>query len=540
MLGDLLPLPVGRAKLRLTLPAGWQSVALAKPAADGRYEFAQAESSVIFIGRELRQQQARAGATEFTLATTGDWAFADEDAARLVQDILREHARGPGTSAQPVALVLIAPFPRQGGPQEWSAETRGATVVLLTGREPGKTAALAQLSQPLAHELFHLWVPNGLTLAGDYAWFFEGFTLYQAERAGVRLGLLSFQNYLDNMAPAFDQSNRTNEGTGLSLLAASQRRWSDTDAVVYRKGMLVAYLYDLMLREQTKGKRSLDDVYRALFSRGGTATKADANTIVCELLTRTAGDPSFVERYIKHGGAIDLAAAIKPFGLALAPGGARTHIVVAPELSRAQRHLLKQIGYNEQAGVSVERAAALTARLVGELPGEHRGVVVIRPPVERVAPQQNVLDPRAVRPLRLLRGEELVVLLAAVPHQVLVHRSEGAPIVDEHHDELQVALRGGGQHVVQPLEAVRAVVVGGATALGGPILKVEAVLVPHAVRVGDATVQRAAIHHAPDAQHFEAEPLRRVQQVVHHGARLVDGIVVVRAREAERLALELE
>src|ERR1041384_5853497 len=300
MLGDLLPLPVGRAKLRLTLPAGWQSVALAKPAADGRYEFAQAESSVIFIGRELRQQQARAGATEFTLATTGDWAFADEDAARLVQDILREHERATGTSAQPVALVLIAPFPRQVRPQEWSAETRGATVVLLTGREPGKPAALAPVSQPLAHELFHLWVPNGLTLAGDYAWFFEGFTLYQAERAGVRLGLLSFQNYLDNMALAFDQSNRTNEGTGLSLLAASQRRWCDTDAVVYRKGMLVAYLYDLMLREQTKGKRSLDDVYRALFIRGGTATKADANTIVCELLTRTAGDPSFVERYIKH------------------------------------------------------------------------------------------------------------------------------------------------------------------------------------------------------------------------------------------------
>ena len=74
MLGDLLPLPVGRAKLQLTLPAGWQSVALAKPAANGHYEFAQAESGVIFIGRELRQQQARAGATEFTLAQNGPHA----------------------------------------------------------------------------------------------------------------------------------------------------------------------------------------------------------------------------------------------------------------------------------------------------------------------------------------------------------------------------------------------------------------------------------------------------------------------------------
>ena len=298
----------------------------------------------------MRQQQARAGATEFTLATASDWAFADEDAARLVQDILREHERATGAAPQPSALVIIAPFPRQVRPQEWSAETRGATAVMLTGREPGKTAALAQLSQPLAHELFHLWVPNGLTLAGDYAWFFEGFTLYQAERAGVRLGLLSFQNYLDNMALAFDQSRSANEGAGLSLLEASQRRWSDTDTVVYRKGMLVAYLYDLMLRQQTKGKRSLDDVYRALFSRGRAGTEADGNMIVCELLTSAAGDPAFVERYIKHGGAIDLAAAIRPFGLEVASGGARTHIVVAAELSRAQRDLLKQIGYNELTG----------------------------------------------------------------------------------------------------------------------------------------------------------------------------------------------
>ncbi|HYX41038.1 MAG TPA: hypothetical protein VE821_05040, partial [Pyrinomonadaceae bacterium] len=255
MLGDLLPLPVARAKIELTLPAGWQSIALDEPAANGHYEFAQAESSVLFVGRELRQQQARAGATTFTLASAGDWAFADEDATHIVQDILREHERATGVAPRPAALVIVAPFPREVRPQEWSAETRGGTVVMLVGREAGKTAALAQLSQPLAHELFHLWVPNGLALAGDYAWFFEGFTLYQAERAGVRLGFLSFQNYLDNMALAFDQSRSTNEGAGLSLIEASQRRWSDANAAVYRKGMLVAYLYDLTLRQQTNGKR---------------------------------------------------------------------------------------------------------------------------------------------------------------------------------------------------------------------------------------------------------------------------------------------
>src|SRR5205814_1010733 len=78
----------------------------------------------------------------------------------------------------------------------WSAETRGSTVVLLSGRMPSKLAAKAQLDGSLTHELFHLWVPNGLTLDGEYDWFYEGFTNYEALRVGMRRGQLTFQDYL--------------------------------------------------------------------------------------------------------------------------------------------------------------------------------------------------------------------------------------------------------------------------------------------------------------------------------------------------------
>lgn len=348
MPGDLLPLPAAHAKLSLTLPTGWQADTLADAGTDGRYELAPVAASVILIGRDWRQQEGRGGATAYTLVTCGAWAYADEDAAQIVEDVLREHERTTGTSPRPHVLVVVAPFPHQVAPQMWSAETRGGTVVLLTGREPGRTAALAQLSLPLAHELFHLWVPNALALTGDYDWFFEGFTLYEAVRAGLRLGYLSFQDYLDNLAQAYDQSRSASVNAHLSLLEASRRRWSDANAVVYRKGMLVAYLYDLTLRRQSKGKRALEDVYRALFNRGPRAT-GDANEVVIETLNRVAGSAELTEHYVKNGGEIDLAAVLAPFGLELAPGGARTHVVVAAQLTRAQRDLLHQIGYNERA-----------------------------------------------------------------------------------------------------------------------------------------------------------------------------------------------
>jgi predicted metalloprotease with PDZ domain len=332
------------------LPAGWQSIALAAQGADGLYELAQAESGVIIVGPELRRRQGRAGALAYTLATAGDWAFTDEDAAHIVQEILQEHARATGAVPRKDALVMVMPFPRPVAPHVWSAETRGGTVLMLTGRAPAKTAALAQLSMPLAHELFHLWVPNGLALTGDYDWFFEGFTLYESVRAGVRLGYLSFQNYLDNLARAFDRTGSAREAASLSLLDASRRRWSDPDASVYDRGMLVAYLYDLDVRRQTNGKRSIDDLYRALFRQSRTPVAGrDGNETVIELMNAAAGGQTLTERFIKGNGAVDLAAALAPYGLQVAPIGARTRVFVAPQLSHAQRELLKQIGYNETA-----------------------------------------------------------------------------------------------------------------------------------------------------------------------------------------------
>jgi len=57
----------------------------------------------------------------------------------------------------------------------------------MMGKLPSKVASMAQLSVPLTHEFLHFWVPNGLSLEGDYDWFYEGFTVYQAARISVRL-----------------------------------------------------------------------------------------------------------------------------------------------------------------------------------------------------------------------------------------------------------------------------------------------------------------------------------------------------------------
>lgn len=347
MPGDLLPLAVARAKMNLTLPDNWKVATLETHNGDGRYEIENVESSLFFVGSDLRVTRYGIRGMEFNFAMSGEWAFADQDVASLVGAILKEYARRIGGVPRKSALVVLTPFPQSLDAGRWSAETQGGTVFLLSGRSASKHAGLARLSVPLAHELLHLWIPNGLALSGDYDWFYEGFTVYQSMRVSVQLGYLTFQDYLDSLARAYDNYLALREQDNISLLDASARRWSGSSAVVYHKGMLVAALYDLSLRQRTRSRRNLGDVSRVLFRLYRTGAEArEGNAAVIDALDTVAGGKEFSERYIKSVNRIDLITAIEPYGLKLRRNGKRTQIVVADILSDSQRDLLRQMGYN--------------------------------------------------------------------------------------------------------------------------------------------------------------------------------------------------
>lgn len=356
MLGDLLPRASGEADasqaftIRFALPANWSVFSNETKDNDGQFVVKDRDAARFFVGQDLRERRARAGSIDFSLVVAGDWAFTDADVAEAAQNILKEHERtmgGPPSQAR--VMLMLSPYPRAMSAERWSAETRGGSVVLLSGRQPSKVAGLALLSTPLTHELFHLWVPNALSFEGNYDWFYEGFTLYQAMRAGMRLGMLTFEDYLKAMGRANDIYLSSNDRDKWSLIEASERRWTGTTPLVYNKGMLVAFLYDLYLREQSGGKRSLDNVYRELFRLYGHAgVRRDGNSAIIAVLGERGEMRDFVRRFIESPAAIDLKSALAAYGLQILPNGVRTHVLIADSLSRQQRDLLRQLGYNEK------------------------------------------------------------------------------------------------------------------------------------------------------------------------------------------------
>src|SRR5258708_6712455 len=250
MLRDLLPASrpgsaggqVGeRVTVRLNLPPGWVAHSNQAQNVRGDFEIADAGLAVFAVGDHLRISTTTSSEMTLSLVAAGEWAFSDTEAIDLASRVLKAHRDVFGAAPSRQATLILFPFPQSGAPDKWSAETRGSSVTLLLRKLPSRVAALAQLSVPVTHEFLHFWVPNGLVLSGDYDWFYEGFTVYQAARVGVRLDLLTFQEFLNAIGGAYDGYFLSLDRDRWSVVEASKRRWTVGESSFYSKSLLIAF-----------------------------------------------------------------------------------------------------------------------------------------------------------------------------------------------------------------------------------------------------------------------------------------------------------
>ncbi|MBM3268970.1 MAG: M61 family metallopeptidase [Candidatus Sericytochromatia bacterium] len=144
----------------------------------------------------------------------------------------------------------------------------------------------------VAHEIMHAWngrrlAPQGLGRGCDLwrpahttaLWLVEGGTEYYAEVLALRAGVVDVTTFLGGLADMISQYERTPGRLVTSLEEASFITWQFGDdrwngAInYYLKGALVTWALDAELRDRTGGKRSMDDVLRALWERFGDHTE---------------------------------------------------------------------------------------------------------------------------------------------------------------------------------------------------------------------------------------------------------------------------
>ncbi len=210
---------------------------------------------------------------------------------------------------------------------------------------PFKNQSVQRLHEQLRHEIFHLWLPNGVNLTGKYDWFYEGFALYQSLKFGVASNNLRFDDFLASLAQAYRiDSIQLDRG---SLIAASERRWSGANTTVYARGMLVAFLCDLAMLERSKGKRSVSDLIREVYQRGAAAkTPLDGNEVVLAAMRNDVELKSIADKYITGSEPIDWRSELLAAGIASDGDGAATRLTVVQKPNGRQKDLLDKLGYN--------------------------------------------------------------------------------------------------------------------------------------------------------------------------------------------------
>ena len=347
MLDDLLPQfgPNVSAKVRFDLPDGWKIAGNETLFAENSFDVADIEKAVFLVGKNWREKEISIEKYKLNLIISGDWQFSDEEASGAASEIMREYQKIFGEIPNARSQIFLLKFPAGTSAGNWEAETRGANVVILSSDTPFKTQSVQRLHEQLRHELFHLWMPNNLALAGNYAWFYEGFALYQSLKTGVRLNRLRFEDFLDTISRAYNLDSFQSQR--VSLIEASKNRWNGANSQIYARGMLVAFLCDIAVLRESKGKQSLTEILREIYQKHRKPNRTqDGNTAILSLLESRRELRLIVEKYIKGAENIAWQTDLEAVGIEVREENSFTKLGVKSNLNGRQKDLLNELGYN--------------------------------------------------------------------------------------------------------------------------------------------------------------------------------------------------
>lgn len=349
MLNDLLPQPNGgqniSASISFKLLDKWQIASTETRISDNVYKVKDIEKAIFLVGSNYREKTARIGKTDLNLTISGDWQFSDDEALQMAAEILEEENKIFGGAAVEKVQINLLPFPKKpGSADRWRAETRGGTVSVLSGAIPLKSQALQRLHEQLRHEILHLWIPNALALSGNYDWFYEGFTIYLALQTGIQMNQIRFEDYLNTLAQAFNMS----QNQGVSLIEMSNKRWMGANNSVYAKGMLVAFLCDAALLRESGGKRSIAQIFRAVYQKHRVPNRIqDGSAAILGILKSYPELLPIVKNYIEGASKVEWRDELTNFGIKAVDNNSFTQLRVLPKLSGRQKDLLDKLGYNQ-------------------------------------------------------------------------------------------------------------------------------------------------------------------------------------------------
>jgi len=220
----------------------------------------------ITVAGDFRITRVLAGKRPVHLAIRGEWKFKDEELAQMAARVIETQRDFWDDHSQKFYLITLVPLDE--GPNSYSYGGTGLLDSFALFATPD--ADVAGLRGLLAHEYFHNWNPVQLGKMPDpersMYWLSEGFTDFFTYELLHRSKLISTAEYIAEI------NRRISDYFMLPVRTAPNARnvddfWTDRDVgrLPYLRGSIFAMNLNAAIERETGGRRSLDDVMRALY-----------------------------------------------------------------------------------------------------------------------------------------------------------------------------------------------------------------------------------------------------------------------------------
>lgn len=318
--------------LEVLRPADWARVYVALPGPDrpDRYraqDFDELVDSPLLAGNAA-EYRFEAGGAEFALVNYGETEHWDSDkAAEDLFRIARAHLDfwdvNPFDRRYLFINILLSG--KSGLEHDHSTVIMGSPSLMRSREDYVDWLALA------SHELFHAWNvrrmrPRALSeynydeeVYTRQLWLAEGLTSYFDNLLLFRAAVVTVQEMFDLLATEMQQfelqPGRLVTSAELASFDSWVRHYKPTANLInsssnyYRKGSLIGFVIDTAIRQDTNGRRSLDDAMREMYARYGpqgevaggypagafrdtvTALASEETGALLDILLTTASDP---------------------------------------------------------------------------------------------------------------------------------------------------------------------------------------------------------------------------------------------------------
>ena len=317
-----------------------------------------------------------------------------------------------------------------------------------------------------SHEYFHTWNVKRLKPAAfasydlereNYTtllWAFEGITSYYDDLLLVRSGLIAEKDYVEILGRSVTNLLRTAGRHVQTVADASFDAWikyyrpdentPNAQVSYYLKGSLVALALDLTIRSRTRGRRSLDDVMRALWTRYGAKGIGVPEGAIEDVAAEAAGTSlrAFFDRALRSTRELPLAPLLAKAGLALkvreAESASDRGGKAVKDGARPRRRA--SLGIRMSAEPLGVRVTHVTSASAGERAGIAAGDVIVA--VDGLRAGGGTLEPRLARRrpgerirLHLFRRDEL--------HEIEAELA--APVADTAYIEIEARAKSGAR-----------------------------------------------------------------------------------------------